>query len=243
MTCACGRSASRPILSVASYRIVACHACGLWRTCPSPSLETLRAAYGADYAPHHASGAGTHGRGRRRIWVVPDLPRGARLLEIGSASGRFAQYARADRGWTVTEVDGVGAAEALTPPAGAYDAVVGWQTLEHCLDPAAVLRMAHTALAPAGWLILSVPNIRSVERWRSGAGWTAWQVPVHLWHFSPRTLRQLVERCGFRVQRIYQQRVFKELHGWMSDAVGTVVAACGLSSRMTLVARPVLRDA
>lgn len=238
MRCTCGSPEYRVLNCrepASSYILVTCRQCGLWRTFPSPSVETLDTAYADNYGPHQPAGPGRHGSGWRRVWVVPDLPRGSRVLEIGPGSGRFVAYGQA-RGWIMVTLNGVGAAERYTPPAGGFDAVVGWQVLEHCLDPTAVLRMAAVALRPRGQLLLSTPNVRSVGRWLFGARWSDWQIPLHLWHFSPTTLRRLVTRAGFRVERVAHQRIFKGVSGRASDVLGAVVAACRVSERITLVA-------
>lgn len=220
------------------YAIVECNNCLVWRTFPRPSEATLRAAYAADYPAFQPSMPATHGTGWRRVWTVPTLPAGANILELGAGSGRFVDWA-ARQGWRVTPVDGVGAAEQLAVTPGTFDAVVGWQFLEHTIEPMRVLCRARAALKSGGVLVLSVPNVDSVERRLFGAAWEAWQVPFHLWHFTPHTLRRLVMAVGFDVERIVHQRVFKGLRRSAAPQtlLGAAVAACHLSSRINLIAR------
>jgi len=33
--------------------------------------------------------------------------------------------------------------------------------------------------------------------------WAAWDVPKHLWHFSPKSLKTLAEKHGFEVEKMY----------------------------------------
>ena len=187
--------------------------------------------------------------GFRRIWWYPPLPIGARVFEIGYGAGHF-QLAGRTRGWIMSGCDPGcqppnGAclqvsAERLTWPHHQYDAVVAWQVLEHLVDPTAVLHLARRALAPGGYLVASVPNRRSLERWVMGDRWDGWRLDEegygrHRWHWDTRTFPALLRSCGFRVQKVMGQRQVKHLPGGI--VTGTLLAALGFASRITVVAR------
>ena len=189
--------------------------------------------------------------GFRRIWWYPPLPVGARVCEIGYGAGDFQRAGQA-RGWIMSGMDPgrppihpacqVVSAEAFRwPVTPAYDAVVAWQVLEHLVDPVAVLQHVRRALRPEGYLVVSMPNGRCLERWLHGARWDGWRqepenpLERHRWHWDARSLGRLLRATGFRVQRVLYQRIAKQLPGGL--VTGTVLAALGLSSRMTVVAR------
>jgi 2-polyprenyl-3-methyl-5-hydroxy-6-metoxy-1,4-benzoquinol methylase len=121
----------------------------------------------------------THGLGLSMTMMIDRVPRGARVLDVGCASGYLADPLRDLRG--VAYVDGVeldprdaaiarqrcrevtqGSAE---DPAtwrklkGPYDAILFGDVLEHLRDPAAALKAARPLLAPGGVVISSVPNV------------------------------------------------------------------------------------
>jgi len=73
-----------------------------------------------------------------------------------------------------------------------YDAVVLWHVAEHVHDPATTLRNVATLLRPGGVLMIGVPNFGSPEARVSKAGWFHLDVPRHLFHFTPVTLRNLL---------------------------------------------------
>lgn len=84
-----------------------------------------------------------------------------------------------------------------------YDAIHMSFLLEHMPDPAAVLRKCHRYLNDGGLLCIEVPNdgsptqavaerVTDKREW-----WLSW--PDHLAYFTPKSLRALVERCGFEV--------------------------------------------
>ena len=82
---------------------------------------------------------------------------------------------------------------------GSFDVVSMWHSLEHVHDPLAVLQAAHQVLAPGGRLLVAVPNIDSLPfRW-FGPAWFGLDLPRHLTHFTPATLRASVIAAGFRV--------------------------------------------
>src|SRR5205823_4386530 len=81
-------------------------------------------------------------------------------------------------------------------------------------QPLDILRAAHHLLAPGGKLIVAVPNIDSLAfRW-FGSAWNGLDLPRHLVHFSPATLRLMLQRAGFRVGRVCMVR----RSGWLRNS-------------------------
>jgi SAM-dependent methyltransferase len=77
-----------------------------------------------------------------------------------------------------------------------FDVITMWQALEHVHRPLEVLRAARQLLAPGGKLIIAVPNIDSLAfRW-FGSAWNGLDLPRHLVHFTPATLRLMLRRAG-----------------------------------------------
>jgi hypothetical protein len=84
--------------------------------------------------------------------------------------------------------------------------VVAWHVLEHLADPVAALRRLHGWTVPDGWLALALPDASAPDFRIFGAAWYALQVPTHLYHFTPSTLRRVLDRAGWRVERVFWQR-------------------------------------
>ncbi len=281
------------------FWVVRCVGCKLLRTSPRLSGKELAAYYPDDYGPHRDAGEGdpaawvtTQERSAlwrwlrrrvisRRIWWTPDLPPGARVLELGSGGGQFVRHALA-RDWEVHALEPAGrpaerlaldprvrvhteAAEQMAFAPGSFDAVFAWMVVEHLEDPAVALRKISMALKPGGHFVFSVPNAGSWEFFLFRERWYALQLPTHLWHFSPRTLRRLLSASGLAVERVYHQKVLKNLTGsldllspdlprlaplarrlerilsnpWISFAVGAALAGVRQGGRLTVVARAV----
>jgi len=87
-------------------------------------------------------------------------------------------------------------------PSGHFDAVVMWHVLEHVIDPAATMREVNRLLRPGGIFLIGVPNFASLEARVSGDKWFHLDVPRHLNHFTPHSLRRALKRTGLRVRRM-----------------------------------------
>ena len=163
--------------------------------------------------------------GQPRPDLVSLVPEGARsVLDVGCARGETAGALRA-RG--ITFLAGVEAdAEDARAAARVFDRVVAaplesvaeaWEArfdavlfgdvLEHLTDPAAALDRVRPWLSPRGVVVASVPN---VGHWAVVSDLVAGRfdyVPysllsgTHVRFFTRRTLHELFEGCGLRVER------------------------------------------
>jgi 2-polyprenyl-3-methyl-5-hydroxy-6-metoxy-1,4-benzoquinol methylase len=139
-----------------------------------------------------------------------------RLLDFGCGSGWFAARLR-DLGWRVTVMDfnaesvrraaqryGLPGLAGSLPHPGirpeSFDVVTMGQVLEHVPNPDQVIEAAARALAPGGLLVVSVPCLASWGFHTFGADWCGLELPRHLLHFTPATLRRLLQRHGLVIQ-------------------------------------------
>jgi 2-polyprenyl-3-methyl-5-hydroxy-6-metoxy-1,4-benzoquinol methylase len=169
---------------------------------------------------------------------VPEIPVG-KMLEIGCASGSYLKQMN-DLGWEVQGVEFsptaggaakehgfkvfVGQLEDAPLPEGAMDLVVGWMVLEHLHDPISCLQKLSESTRPGGWLALSVPNAGSAEFSVFGRRWYALQLPAHLYHFTPETLRKTLNAGGWELKNIFHQRTLANVAG----SLGLVLQDAGL---------------
>lgn len=152
---------------------------------------------------------------------LPNIPPG-KMLEIGCASGAFL-HKMAQKGWQVQGIEFSsraaktasnlgykvyeGSLESVSPPEGPFDLIVGWMVLEHLHNPVLALKRLRRWIKPGSWLVVSVPNAGSLEFNLFKDKWYALQLPTHLFHFTPRSIIQVLTAGGWSVQRIYHQRV------------------------------------
>lgn len=84
-------------------------------------------------------------------------------------------------------------------PSAGMDLVCLYNVLEHVREPRVYLQEIHRILRPGGILAIEVPNARCLtSRW-FGRHWLGWDMPNHIHHFGPASLRALMERHGFEV--------------------------------------------
>ena len=222
------------------FQVVRCQTCGLMRTNPRPTMETIGFYYPDYYGPYQGTTVkmGVTEGNNRPLWKrmaqkifqfnsmrLPILKPG-RMLEIGCASGSFIHQI-AQKGWEVAGVElsaraasnaralgypvHIGPLETTPDPHQPYDLVVGWMVLEHLHDPIFALKKLYRWTEAGGWLILSVPNARSFEFFFFKNCWYGLHLPNHLFHFTPRTIRNMLSFAGWKIVKIHHQRVLYNL--------------------------------
>lgn len=227
------------------FAVVRCSVCGLLRTNPRPTPSTIGAYYPDHYGPYlgtktsaHLPARVTWRRYARRLAEsnaqrLPALPPG-RVLELGCASGAFLQ-GLVNSGWQGTGIEysssaaenarkaglvvHTGGVETAPEPSVPYDLIVAWMVFEHLHDPLGTLEVLHRWSKPGAWLVLSVPNAAALEFALFRQHWYALHLPNHLYHFTPRTLRAVLDRGGWQMQRVLHQRVLGNLVGSLGLAL------------------------
>jgi glycosyltransferase involved in cell wall biosynthesis/ubiquinone/menaquinone biosynthesis C-methylase UbiE len=202
-----------------------CPSCRTLRQSALPEGARIRFVYDVEYPRHFPHARATDPRSRLFASIAARLtalrPPG-RLLDVGGSSGDLS-VAAARLGWRTVATDlsrdaCVAALANTGRPAiqgdgarlpvreGAADAVTLLNVVDHTTDPLAVVAEGCRVLAPGGVVVIRVTNARfhaSMARLLSSAPWLWRLVPLspvlHLWSFTPRGLRALVERAGLDV--------------------------------------------
>jgi SAM-dependent methyltransferase len=136
-----------------------------------------------------------------------EVPPSGRLLDVGCGNGAFLRaFSRAFPSWSLAgveldykyreAVEGIAGVEALYvgPPAqvpGLFDFISLIHALEHIPDPRAYLAELGSKLVPDGLLLVQIPNFRHNP--------FDLLVADHASHFSPATVREVVQTAGFEV--------------------------------------------
>ncbi|MFY8129003.1 MAG: class I SAM-dependent methyltransferase [Chitinophagaceae bacterium] len=144
-----------------------------------------------------------------------------KLLDIGAGTGAFA-FTMQQNGWQITalEPDETAVEVALTKhqlvlqplenfyqlPQSQYQAITLWHVLEHVHELQAYFKKFTEILATNGTLFIAVPNYTSFDADWFKEYWAAYDVPRHLYHFSPSSMQHLAEMHGFKI--IQQKRMW-----------------------------------
>jgi 2-polyprenyl-3-methyl-5-hydroxy-6-metoxy-1,4-benzoquinol methylase len=80
-----------------------------------------------------------------------------------------------------------------------FDAITLWHVLEHVHDLHGTVGQLKKILKGSGRMLIAVPNYTSLDAAIYKENWAAYDVPRHLYHFSPGAIRLLLERHGLHL--------------------------------------------
>jgi CDP-glycerol glycerophosphotransferase (TagB/SpsB family)/2-polyprenyl-3-methyl-5-hydroxy-6-metoxy-1,4-benzoquinol methylase len=223
--CICGTHDDLLISQIDRYGIpldtVLCRKCGLMRSDPYYTPETLESFYKNEYRPLYSGGAEStdkffedqQGAGREILsYVGSGLPGRAVVLEVGAGAGGIlepfaaaghevhgcdfgAEYIRYGRNLGLDLHEGDMTVLESFPKA---DLLILNHLLEHIPDPVSFLEKARSLLKPDGLLFIGVPGlILYPVKYRSKLLY--YLQNAHAWHFCLETLRFTASRAGFRL--------------------------------------------
>lgn len=136
------------------------------------------------------------------------------ILDVGCGTGEFLAGMKS-AGWTVhgLEPDAgarsqasaitdstIGEPEELFSLTGTYDVITMWHVLEHVHKLHEYISRFQELLTDGGVILIAVPNYTSTDATHYQEHWAAYDVPRHLYHFSPQSIDQLMASHGFTVK-------------------------------------------
>jgi len=95
-----------------------------------------------------------------------------------------------------------------------FDVITLWHSFEHVTDPARLLDTARQLLKKDGRLFISVPNFDSWQARLFRTRWFHLDPTRHCFHYTPRTLRRVIEAHGFTVQQLTTKSWEYGIAGW-----------------------------
>jgi 2-polyprenyl-3-methyl-5-hydroxy-6-metoxy-1,4-benzoquinol methylase len=211
-----------------TFDIWQCKACSLKFTQDIPEPENIGRYYQSqDYISHtdtkeglvnnlyHKVRSFTLGQKRKLVQSKSGMKTG-KILDIGCGTGAFLNEMK-DNGWNITGIEQDEATRqrafqnykisASTPSAlfsltQKFDAITMWHVLEHVHQLHDYIRECKRLLTDNGVLIIAVPNHTSGDAEHYKDSWAAWDVPRHLYHFSPESMKALMHLHGFKIEEM-----------------------------------------
>jgi SAM-dependent methyltransferase len=210
------------------FDIFKCKHCDFHFTYPVPSKTEIIPYYNfPNYISHTDAKEGwlnkiyhlvrRHTLSQKTNWIQ-SLFQGQKgtLLDIGAGTGAFAS-AMEQKGWKVTglEPDAGSRKKALEInninllstdilfdlPQNSFDVITLWHVLEHVHDLSKYMNAFNALLKPNGRLIIAVPNHTSLDAGFYKKYWAAYDVPRHLYHFSPNSMNLLCKQFHFTINK------------------------------------------
>jgi 2-polyprenyl-3-methyl-5-hydroxy-6-metoxy-1,4-benzoquinol methylase len=208
------------------FSIWECADCSLRFTQNAPAADSIGNYYKSeDYISHTNTSKGfinrlyqvirkkTLRQKRKLVCKLTGKEQG-KILDVGSGTGAFVNEMK-QNGWQATGLEpDTGARkiakevfncelkntdEFFSLPPDSFDAITMWHVLEHVHDLQSYLSQLKNLLREDGRLIVAVPNYTSFDASVYKEYWAAYDVPRHLYHFSPDSMKRLIEKNGMKI--------------------------------------------
>ena len=198
-----------------TLRVVRCRDCTHQFCSPIPSdvsSHYVSDEIDRDYLAHSESRILS---ARAMFDALPRFASGAKLLDVGCATGDFLVVAR-ERGLDATGVELSPWSAAIARERGfvvheqplaevhgesLFDVIAMVGVIEHFTDPAEQLRHVHRLLTPNGIFAGWTGDVASITSRLLGRRWWYWQ-GQHLQYFTRRSLAELLRRTSFATPAI-----------------------------------------
>ncbi len=211
-------------MSHEKFAIQQCTACSFRFTNPRPEESIIGSYYKSEqYISHNDVSGGVINKAyrtvraftlRSKLTLINKLNRGTgRVLDVGCGTGAFLETCKMG-GWDVMGIEPDPHARAVSskklqinirPTLNAlvgtdsFDIICLWHVLEHISSLNQTIQQLRELLIEDGTLVVAVPNSDSYDATYFKEHWAAYDVPRHLYHFTPSTIEPLFKKHGFRL--------------------------------------------
>lgn len=201
-----------------------CKKCELVFVNPRPEIQNLKNYYDSpDYISHTGSEKGIVNKIYKRIRhithnkkykLVNSFSTEKSLLDIGSGSGELLSLFKKNNWKTLGVEPNTDARKFSINKYGievidendiekikdhSFGAITLWHVLEHVPDLNKRIKELKRILSPKGFLFIAVPHHDSYDAEYYKEFWAAYDVPRHLYYFTPITLEKLLKKHGFNI--------------------------------------------
>ena len=211
-----------------TFQIVQCNSCGFKYTNPRPEEFELGKYYKSeDYVSHSNTKKGfinsTYQSVRKytllkKLQLISQYFKTGKILDIGCGTGEFLNTCKKAK-WETFGIepdqdarkmavenyglDVKGEGQLSVFPDASFDIISMWHVLEHVPRLNERIEDLKRLIKPNGIIIIAVPNCDSADAKTYKENWAAYDVPRHLYHFTPKDIELLFKN--------HQLRLFKTL--------------------------------
>ena len=121
--------------------------------------------------------------------------------------------------------------------AAKFEVITLWHTLEHLAKPDKILNKLNSLLSKNGKLVIEVPNGQSLARKVFSRHWQLLMPGQHLYFFSEKSLRKLLEKNGFKVLKINYYGIVSYS---LSSSVANLLISKGLNFTLSVAVSLIL---
>lgn len=212
-------------VSQEEYVIWQCAGCSLRFTQDAPDPESIGSYYKSpEYISHTNTRQGLVNKAYQTVrkFTLKQKAKliaghcntaGRKILDIGCGTGAFLDVMKRE-GWETIGLEPdedarelarklyrltvFDAAQLYELPHAAFDVITLWHVLEHVHDLHNYVEQLRNLLKPGGKIFIAVPNYHSLDAHIYRSSWAAYDVPRHLYHFTPRAMETLLKMHSLR---------------------------------------------
>jgi len=207
-----------------TFKIVECIGCGFRYTNPRPEEDKLGAYYQSeDYVSHSNTNKGLINSAYqmvrkytllKKLQLVSKFYKTGKMLDIGCGTGEFLNTFK-DAKWETLGVEpnadvrkmakekyGLDVreeSELKNLPGAGFDVITMWHVLEHVPRLNDRIEDLKRLIKPNGLIVIAVPNCTSLDAKIYKENWAAYDVPRHLYHFSPKDIETVFKNHDLKV--------------------------------------------
>ena len=211
-------------VSKESFQLVSCDSCSFVFTNPRPESKNLGKYYVSEnYISHTNKKTGLfnilYQTVRRlsiksKIKLIKSYVHIGSILDLGCGTGEFL-FGCKKIGWQTTGIEPSEIArnqaiknlkldvkketELTKFKNDSFDIITLWHVLEHIENLEDIIKNLYRILKPNGTIFIAVPNLNSYDANYYKSFWAAYDVPIHLWHFSKKTISLIFKKNKLRL--------------------------------------------
>lgn len=218
-------------ISGESFAIVQCDKCNLSFTNPRPSTTEIKRFYKSEEYISHTDATrnifdlvyktARFFTLRSKLKLIESYNTKKYLLDYGCGTGDFLKKCQ-DHNWQVKGIEpndkarniakdklNIDISFSLTnlEKGEHFNIITLWHVLEHVHDLNKTMSQLKDRLKAKGKLILALPNNESWDANFYKENWAAYDVPRHLYHFNPGTVKNLAKHHKLTISKIIPQKL------------------------------------
>ncbi len=208
-------------VSKEEFTIVKCNNCDFHFTNPRPINLDLKKYYISDHYISHNNNSETLFEKtyqlirkiaiKSKFNLINSFIKNGKILDIGCGTGDFLNKCKSE-GWETKGIEPSDTARKqaiknhslsveentdLTKIKREFDIITMWHVLEHVTELNQTVIQLNRLLNKNGKVIIAVPNYKSYDSSFYKKYWAAYDLPIHLYHFSKESISKLFENHGF----------------------------------------------
>lgn len=218
-------------VSKKEFSIIKCNNCRFKYTNPIPSENEIGSFYESDdYISHSNTNKSLVDKIyqavrrytiKKKYKLVKRECNADSILDVGSGTGEFLSYCN-HKGLTSKGIEPSDSARKLSIDNykldiseeselqnikdKSVDAITMWHVLEHVYHLNKRIETLKRILKDSGAIFIAVPNCSSYDAKKYGKYWAAYDLPRHLYHFTPKDINSLMDKHGLHVKSILPMR-------------------------------------